>query len=404
MSAASAAGGGSGPTKVTISSPSGNPAALISLADQLDQHADSVTTLGTTVEQTTSGIAHQAEWTGTAAASYTTFCNATSTSIGNLAPPLHQIAAAIRTYASELSTAQHSVETAVHSANSAAHSEAQALQTAAEHAASTAASTTSNAAVEAVKLITAAQDALDKVMEATEPVREWIEKVHLPWDLGGGLAWEKTMMKNAEEDAGDADKFVKNLKKLDADWYEDVNEVALEADRGGASWGDVTEALARWTSKTDAAKAFGDQWLESAEALVGKLKWVGRGMGALSLIGDASTLWDPEDDGALGWVDRSAAIINGVAVTGGMVLSSVSATAFVSGLVGANSLDWVPVAGEVVMVADVATGLYLGADYVVHHWAGISHGAEKAASVVGHATTSLVHDGGHLVSDVTSWL
>jgi hypothetical protein len=56
------------------------------------------------------------------------------------------------------------------------------------------------------------------------------------------------------------------------------------------------------------------------------------------------------------------------------------------------------------MVADVATGLYLGADYVVHHWAGISHGVEKAASAVGHATTSLVHDGGDVVSAVTSWL
>ena len=77
--AAAAAAGGGGSAKVTVSSPSGNPAALLSLAEQLDQQAESVTTLGTTVDRTTVGIAHQADWTGTAADSYTAFCNATST-------------------------------------------------------------------------------------------------------------------------------------------------------------------------------------------------------------------------------------------------------------------------------------------------------------------------------------
>ena len=67
------------------------------------------------------------------------------------------------------------------------------------------------------------------------------------------------------------------------------------------------------------------------------------------------------------------------------------------------------------MVADVATGLYLGTDYVIHHWAGISHGAETAAKAVGHAAVSVaegaahtaesaVHTASHVVSDVTSWL
>jgi hypothetical protein len=403
MSAAAAAGGG-GSTKVTVSSPSGNAAALISLAEQLDQHADNVTTLGTTVEQTTSGIARQAEWTGTAAAGYTTFCNATSTSIGNLAPPLHQIAAAIRTYASALSSAQHSVETAVNSANSAAQSEAQALQTAAEHAASTAASAAGSAAVEAVKLITAAQDAIDKLMEATEPVRQWIEKVHLPWDLGGGLAWELGVMKKFDKAKETAQEFVDDLPKLNDEFYEDVNKVALEADRGAASWDDVAESFARWTSKSDAAAAFGDQWLESAKGLLSNLKWVGRSLDVLSLVGDAGILWDPEDHGALGIVDRGAAAVNGIAVSADLVASTTAGDAFLAGLADANTLDEVPVVGEVIMVADVATGLYLGTDYVVHHWAGISHGVEKAASAVGHATTSVVHDAGHLVSDVTGWL
>jgi uncharacterized protein YukE len=393
-----------GTAAVTVSAPLGDPSALLSLAQQLDQHADDVTTLGTTVEQTTSGIARRAGWTGQAAESYSTFCGATATSVGDLAAPLHQIAAAIRTYASELSSAQHSVETAVDSAGQAAQSEARAMQSAALRAASTAETVAGNAAVEAVKVITTAEDAIDKVMEVTEPVREWIEKAHLPWDLGGGLAWELTAMKNAEQGVKSADKFAEGLKELDGKWYQDVNEVALEADRGEASWDDVAEAFARWTSKTDAAEAFSDQWVEAAEGLVGKLSWVGRGLGVLSLIGDAGTVWDPEDHGLLGSVDRGAAVVNAVAVTGSMVISTGAGASFVAGLAGANTLDEVPIVGEVIMVADVGTGLYLGTDYVVHHWAGISHGVEKAASAVGHATSTVVHEAGDVVSDLTGWL
>ena len=401
MSAAAATDGG-GSATVTVSGPSGNASALLSLAQQLDQHANDVTALGTSVNRTTAGICEQADWTGDAANGYTSFCTATATTIGDLAAPLHRIAAAIRTYASDLSSAQQSVENAVHSANQAAQSEAQALQTAAEHAASTAASAANEAASTAVEAIDQAKETLDKIMEATEPVRQWIEKAHLPWDVGGGLTWELTAMDKAEEGAKGAKEFVESLEKLNKQWYEDVNQVALDADRGAASWDDVAEAFARWTTKTGAAEAFGTQWLESAEGLLGKLKWVGRGMGVLSLIGDAGTIWDPLDEGALGWVDRGAAIINGAAVTTDLVASTAAGSSFLAGLAGANTLDEVPIVGEVVMVADVATGLYLGGDYVVHHWAGISHGVETAANAVGHATVSTVHAVGHAVSGAVS--
>ena len=401
---AEGAGAGGGSATVTVAAPSGDAAALLSLAEQLDQHANDVTALGTTVGRTTVGICQQAEWTGDAATGYTTFCNDTATSVGNLAAPLHQVAAAIRAYASDLSSAQHSVENAVNSANQAAQAEAQTLQNSAQQAAASAASAANAAANDAVEAINKAKDDLDKVMEATEPVRQWIEKVHLPWDLGGGLAWELGVMKKFDKDEEHAQEFVNDLKELNSEFYEDVNEVALEADRGEASWDDVAEAFARWGAKTDAAAAFGDQWLEAAKGLLANLKWVGRSVGVLSIIGDVGTLWDPEDHGAWGIVDRGAAVVNAAAVTGGIVISTEAGASFVAGLAGANTLDAVPGVGEVIMVADVATGLYLGGDYVVHHWAGISHGAEKAASWVGHKVTSVVHDAGHLVSDVTSWL
>jgi hypothetical protein len=97
------------------------------------------------------------------------------------------------------------------------------------------------------------------------------------------------------------------------------------------------------------------------------------------------------------------AVANAAAVTAGIVTSTDAGGAFVAGLFEANTMDEIPGVGEVIMVADVATGLYLGGDYVVHHWAGITHGLGTAASTVGHATVGAVHEVGHLVSDVTSW-
>jgi hypothetical protein len=389
MSTAVPADGGSG--NVTVSAPSGDAAALLSLAAALDQHASDFTALGSTITRTTTSIREQANWTGTAADGYTGFCGATSTTVEALAAPLHAVAAAIKTYASHLSSAQQSVENAVHSANEAAAAAAQSMQTAAENAASGAASAANSAAEAAAEAVDQAKEEIDKVMETTEPVRKWIEAIHLPWDVGGGAAWELTLMKNLDAGKEKASDFVKDLGKLNDEWYEDVNQVALNADRGEASWADVAEAFANWTTKSDAASAFGSQWLESAESVLGKFEWVGRGMGVLSLVGDAGTIWKPADSGVLGDVDRGAAIVNAAAVTTSLVTSTAAGSSFVAGLAGANALDEVPIVGEVVMAADIGTGLYLGGDYVVHHWGTISHGVEHAATAVGHAAVNTVH-------------
>jgi uncharacterized protein YukE len=424
MSTPVAAGGAGG--TVTISGPSGNAQALLSLAAELDAHAGTMSALGSTIKRTTGQIAQSAEWTGAAADAYTAFCGGTSTSVGDLAGPLHEIATAVREFASKLSSAQQSVDGAVESAQHAAGAAAQGAVSAAQQAASEANGAVEAAASAAAELVGKASDEFDKIMEESEPVRSWIEKVHLPWDLGGGLAWELAAMKPADKAVEAASDFVKELPKLNSEMFEEVNALAHEADNGLASWDDVAEAAARWTAKTDAAAAFGSQWLDSAEGLLSKLKWVGRATGVLSLIGDVGTIWKPEDGGALGWVDRGAAIVNAAAVTTDLVTSTAAGSSFVAGLAGANALDEVPVVGEVVMVADVATGLYLGTDYVIHHWAGISHGAETAAKAVGHAAVATEHavagaaqDVGHAaasaakdvghdvssaVSTVTSWL
>lgn len=387
------ADGGGGAT-ITVSVPSGDASALIGLADELDSRAESLSSLSSTLDRTTTSIAQQADWTGSAASAYEAFAQSTATGVAGLAAPLHKIAAAIRTYATSLLAQQQSVTSAIGDADRVIGSAAeQQLASAAESAASAAGDAVNAAAAEAVKTILAEKDALDKVMEATDPVRSWLEKVHLPWDLGGGLAFEKLLAKPAE----DVVKAGEDLSKL----WDSVESLAHDADNGLVGWDDVDQLAARFSSLQDAAKAFTPGWLETAAKFSTELGGLSKAMGVLGIVGDVGTIWKPEDSGALGVVDRSAAVINAGAIG--------------TDLLAANALDEMPVVGEVVMVADVATGLYLGTDYVIHHWAGISHGAETAAKAVGHAAVSVaqgaahtaesaVHTASHVVSDVTSWL
>ena len=386
-------GGGGGAT-ITVSVPSGNASALIELADELDSRAESLSALSSSLDRTTTSIGQQANWTGSAASAYEAFAQSTATGVAGLAAPLHKMAAAIRTYATSLLAQQQSVNSAIDDANRVVGSAAeQELASAAQTAASAAGDAVNAAAAEAAKTILAEKDALDKVMEATDPVRSWLEKVHLPWDLGGGLAFERLLAKPAE----DVVKAGEDLSKL----WDSVESLAHDADNGLASWDDVDQLASRFSSLQDAAKAFTPGWLETAAKYSTELGGLSKAMGVLGIVGDVGTIWKPEDSGALGVVDRSAAVINAGAIG--------------TDLLAANALDEMPVVGEVVMVADVATGLYLGTDYVIHHWAGISHGAETAAKAVGHAAVSVadgaahtaesaVHTASHVVSDVTSWL
>lgn len=76
-----------------------------------------------------------------------------------------------------------------------------------------------------------------------------------------------------------------------------------------------------------------------------------------------------------------------------------------AGLVTLNaSLDWIPVAGEVVMIG---TGVYLAGTFLYQHWTPF----RDVAKAVGHATVRVVDDIGHgiehgvqsLINDMTDW-
>jgi uncharacterized protein YukE len=93
--------------EVQINMPTGDPAALMQLADQLDQHAGKVGDLGSNTLKTTQGIQTAADWTGSAASAYGTFTGDAARGVSGMESPLHNVANAIRDYAGVLRSAQH---------------------------------------------------------------------------------------------------------------------------------------------------------------------------------------------------------------------------------------------------------------------------------------------------------
>ena len=151
-------------------------------------------------------------------------------------------------------------------------------------------------------------------------------------------------------------------------------------------------------SKLDAWEAFSPTWLKTAAGALSEIRGLSTTLGVLGIVADAGTIITPQDKGAMGWVDRGAAGVNG-------------------GLLVANmALDEIPVVGEVVLVA---TGVYLAGDFLYHHWHwfhgvcnDVGHATATAAKDVAHATTTAAKDVGHAAkstwhsvsSTVGSWL
>jgi hypothetical protein len=96
----------------------------------------------------------------------------------------------------------------------------------------------------------------------------------------------------------------------------------------------------------------------------------------------------------MGNVDRAAAGVNGALVIANM------------------ATDEIPVVGEVTMIG---TGVYLGGDYLYHHWPWfhntantVGHAVATAATTTAHAVGSAASTVGHAASSawhkVTGWL
>jgi uncharacterized protein YukE len=117
-----------------LSMPAGDPAALEQMASRLETAAQGAATLGSGTRQFTTATLSDAEWTGSAADSFSAFGANLGQGAGATEGPLNQIASAVRTYAGSLRTAQQQVQAFSSIAEAAQNDASGSLITAAEHA------------------------------------------------------------------------------------------------------------------------------------------------------------------------------------------------------------------------------------------------------------------------------
>jgi uncharacterized protein YukE len=368
--------------------PGGDPAALELLAGQLEAAAAGVDNLAGNTRQVTAGIRTTASWTGEAADSYTAFTGNLSSGVGVTQAPLEKIASAVRDYAGSLRTAQNTVAAYSSAARVADTSGQTADVTAAIMAgqdAQSALAAQQAAGDTAAAAVRAATDEMQNPFGPDGPVRSWIERIHVPWDsLAGDAAVARFLanVKAGEEMAEQASTFAKALPGLMRKDY-DTLDAALKAT--DASWDDQVSATLRMADDYEAIWEWNQGLLEAGEAATkgaNLVHGVAVGADVLALAGDVYTEIRPEDTGAMAWVDRSVAGVNGVAAGTDM--------AYTIAAIAGSSLE-IPVAGEVILIG---SGLYLGGDYLYHHWTPF----RDVSNDVGHATVADADAVGHVAA------
>jgi uncharacterized protein YukE len=385
-------GGGGG--NVQINAPAGDPQALMTLADQLDQHANSVGNLGASTLTTTQGIQSSANWTGSAASAYGTFTGNTAHAVTGFENPLHTVATSIRTYAGVLKSAQQQVANAVTTANNNIKANPGSAQTeisGAQKTASDAQSDVQKAGDQAASEIGEEKSGFDEFMEKIEPGRQANEWAHLPFDASASDAWLDKVLdtwKEAAEGKVTSAKAAQSALEQDLQqtFDDEVGSIAHDYDNGEASMEDVESAFAKYASTAKTATSAAADTVDSAETGLNIAKAAGAAskvMGGLAIAGDVLTIIDPPDKGVLGHVDQVAA--GGNAVSTGAVLLAL------------NAGDEVPVWGEVMATG---TGLYLAGDFIYDHRQAIGHAAVAAGHGIVTAGKATVHG----ISKAAHWV
>jgi hypothetical protein len=198
--------------------------------------------------------------------------------------------------------------------------------------------------------------------EGTEPVRKVLEAVLAPLDIALADHWVSAL----EKIAGVPSELVQQV----AEKVEDVQKLA---DAGKFR---IEELIAAGKfaesagGKYDAWYAFAPNWLKTAAGSIAEIRGLSYTLSGLGLVADVGTVISPQNQGALGWVDRGAAGANGL-------------------LIGADlALDVLPGVGEVALAA---TGIYLAGDYLYQHWTPF----RNVANAVGHATVNALDGTAH---------
>ncbi len=214
------------------------------------------------------------------------------------------------------------------------------------------------------------------MMEKLEPYRKVLEAALAPFDIVAADHWIEALEKLADVPG-------ERLEALD----EAIEVVEALQENGKPAFNAITRAakLAESTgNEFDAMEAFNPGWLKAAAGSLAEIRGLGATLSGLGIVADLGTVIDPPDKGAMGWVDRGAADVNG-------------------GLITANlMMDEIPVAGEVVMIG---TGVYLAGNFVYHHWKpfrdvcnDVGHVTATAAKDTAHATVDAVKDTDHAIS------
>jgi hypothetical protein len=203
--------------------------------------------------------------------------------------------------------------------------------------------------------------------EKSEPIRKVLEAVLAPLDIVAADHWIDLL----KEAAGVPAEWLKELDEQ----IETIESLQKAGKPASEALIEAAQLAERVGTKADAWEAFAPAWLKTAAGSLSEIRGLSYTLGGLGVLADAGTVISPQDSGAMGWVDRSAAGVNG-------------------GLLIANmAMDEIPVAGEVVMIG---TGLYLAGDFLYHHWTPF----HNAANDVGHATVKAVDWTGHEAKSV----
>ncbi len=212
-----------------------------------------------------------------------------------------------------------------------------------------------------------------------EVLTQTIEKSHtaLGFLAVDGILWQ--LGKGAEL----AEKWMTDLPRLEGQWLHEALPWGQNA--SDDEW---AAAVRGWWAKSDAAEAFGEQFVNDTKFLGMVSKWGRIGGGPIAITGDVLTMINPPQAGTMGNIDRVVAGGNAVLV-GADTLGAIGTLASIDAI----SFSLPPVG----VALAVGTGLYLAGAYAYKHWAWFRN---DFANPIGHATVDVVKGIGHGTVDV----
>jgi uncharacterized protein YukE len=226
----------------------------------------------------------------------------------------------------------------------------------------------------------------EKLFGPEGELRKWDEKLHAVPAPYADMVLLKLMSsaEGAEESAKTAEEFAARIPELmEADFPNMARPIMNAMSRGEATEADLAQAIEDFAKDWDAIGKWNAGTKAASLSEAARLPWLRGatlGLNGLAIVGDGYTMVSPDDKGAMGWVDRGAAGVNA-----GLATWDTAAALQLA--------DPIPGVGEVVMIG---TGLFLGGDYLYHHWKpfknlcdSTGHAVASAAKSTWHAVTSI---------------